>query len=70
MVGWHQLLNGHEFGKLWEMVKQGSLVCCSPWCCRELDMTKQLNNNKCQTWVRLRLGRAETRGCHEQRHSE
>ena len=24
---------------------QGSLVCCSPWGCRELDMTKRLNNN-------------------------
>ena len=21
MVGWHHRLNGHEFGKLWEMVK-------------------------------------------------
>ena len=21
MVGWHQRLNGHEFSKLWEMVK-------------------------------------------------
>ena len=24
---------------------QGSLVCCSPWGCRESDMTEQLNNN-------------------------
>ena len=22
---------------------QGSLVCCSPWGCKELDMTEQLN---------------------------
>ena len=25
---------------------QGSLVCCSPWDCKESDTTKQLNNNK------------------------
>ena len=24
---------------------QGSLACCSPWGCKELDTTKQLNNN-------------------------
>ena len=24
---------------------QGSLVCCSPWGCKESDMTEQLNNN-------------------------
>ena len=24
---------------------QGSLVCCSPWGCKELDMTERLNNN-------------------------
>ena len=23
---------------------QGSLVCCSPWSCKELDMTEQLNS--------------------------
>ena len=25
-------------------VGQGSLACCSPWVCKELDMTEQLNN--------------------------
>ena len=25
---------------------RGSLVCCSPWGCKELDMTERLNNNK------------------------
>jgi len=25
---------------------QGSLVCCSPWGCKELDVTERLNNNK------------------------
>ena len=34
-------LNGH----VKEIVKgQGSLVCCGPWGCKELDMTEQLNN--------------------------
>ena len=31
--------------KLWEMVKDESLVCCSPWGHKESDMTVQLNNN-------------------------
>ena len=25
---------------------QGSLACFSPWGCKELDMTEELNNNK------------------------
>ena len=30
---------------LWELViRQGSLVCCSPWGRKELDMTEQLNS--------------------------
>ena len=34
-----------SLSKLWEIVKegQGSLACCSPWGCKELDMTEQLN---------------------------
>ena len=41
MVGWHHPLSGHELSKLQEVVGegQGSLVCCGPWGCRELDMT-------------------------------
>jgi len=32
MVGWHQRLNGHEFGWAPGVGNgQGSLVCCSPW---------------------------------------
>ena len=39
MVGWHHQLNGHEFEKtLGDGEEQGSLVCCSPWGCKELDM--------------------------------
>ena len=44
MVGWHHRLNGHEFEQtLWVGDGQGSLACCSPWGCKELDMTEQLN---------------------------
>ena len=32
MVGWHHLLNRHEFGQaLGDGQGQGSLACCSPW---------------------------------------
>ena len=38
--------NGHELGQTLEDSEgQGSLACCSPWGCRELDMTWHLNNN-------------------------
>ena len=39
MVGWHHRLNGLEFEG------QGSLVCYSPWSCKESDTTEWLNNN-------------------------
>ena len=44
MVGWHHRLNGHGFG--WTPGVgdgQGGLVCCSPWCHKELDTAEQLN---------------------------
>ena len=31
--------------KLWDGDGQGSLVCCSPWACKEQDTTEWLNNN-------------------------
>ena len=44
MVVWHDRLNGHEFEQaLGVRDGQGSLVCISPWGCKESDMTKQLN---------------------------
>ena len=44
LVGWHYQLNGHEFEQtLGDGEGQGSLVCCSPWGCRELDTTQQMN---------------------------
>ena len=47
MVGWHHRLSGHEFEQAlgvadgWE-----SLVCCSTWGRKELDMTESLNRQK------------------------
>ena len=35
-------LDSTDRGKFQEMVKD---MCCSPWCCKESDITKQLNNN-------------------------
>ena len=44
MVGWHHRLDGHEFEQTLEDSEgQGSLVCCSPWDCKELDTTKRLS---------------------------
>ena len=43
MVGWHHRLNGHGFG--WTPGAgdgQGGLACCSPWGCKESDVTEQL----------------------------
>ena len=46
MVGWHHGINRHGFEHaLRDGEGQGSLVRCSPWSCKESDMTKQLNNN-------------------------
>ena len=42
MAGWHHRLNGHEFDQTLRDGKgQGSLVCCSPWGCKEWDATEQ-----------------------------
>ena len=44
MVGYHHWLDGHEFEKAPRVGDgQGSLACCSPWGCKELDMIKWLN---------------------------
>ena len=40
----HHQLNGHEFEQtLGDGEGRGSLVCCSPWGCKELDTTERLN---------------------------
>ena len=44
MVGWHHRLNGHGFG--WTPGVgdgQEGLACYSPWGCKELDITEELN---------------------------
>ena len=41
MVGWHYQHNGHEFEQAPGVGDgQGSLGCCSPWGCKESDMTE------------------------------
>ena len=48
MVGRHHRLDGHEFEQAPGVGDgQGSLVCYSPWGCKELDMTERLN------WIEL-----------------
>ena len=40
-VGWHHRLDGNEFEQSPGVGDgQGDLVCCSPWGCKELDMTE------------------------------
>ena len=47
VVRWHHLLNGHEFEQTpRDDEGQGSLVCCSPWGCKESDMTEQCTATK------------------------
>ena len=44
MVGWHHQLNGYEFEQApGDSGGERSLMCYSPWGCKELDMTEQLN---------------------------
>ena len=49
MVGWHHQLNGHEFEQALGVGDgQESLVCCSPWGCKQSDTIEWLN------WTELR----------------
>ena len=55
MVRWHHWLDGHVFEEAPGVGDgQGSLACCSPWGCKMLDMTEQLNLTepyKVQPWT-------------------
>ena len=52
MVGWHHWLNGHEFEQALRVGEgQGSLVCCSPWDHKALDVSKQLNWT--DSWLKI-----------------
>ena len=43
MVGWHHLLNEHDFEQTQGKSEgQGTLACCSSWGCGESDTTWQL----------------------------
>ena len=45
MAGRHHRCNEYELGQTsGDGEGQGGLACCSPWGCKELDMTGQLNN--------------------------
>ena len=44
MVGWYHQLDGQKFEQALGVGDgQGSLVCCSPWSCKQSDMTEWLN---------------------------
>ena len=41
-VEWHHQLDGHEFEQTpRDCEGQRSLACCSPWSCKEFDMSEQ-----------------------------
>ena len=63
MVGWYHQLNGHKFEQgLGDSVEQRGLACCSPWGCKELDMTERLNNNNNneKAWMLWELLKCDT----------
>ena len=42
VIGWHHQLDGHETPG--DSEGQGSLACCRPWGCKELNTTQPPNN--------------------------
>ena len=53
IVGWHHLLNGHEFEQTpGDSEGEGSLACCSPRAHKESDMTEQLNDNSVKNSIK------------------
>ena len=44
MVEWHHRLDGHEFEQVTGAVdRQGGLVCCIPWGCKESNTAARVN---------------------------
>ena len=53
MVRWHHRLDGHGFGQTpGNGEGQGSLACCSPWGCKESDMTERRNKSNMSYFMR------------------
>ena len=51
-VGWYHWLNGHQFDQApGDDERQGSLAYCSPWGCKESDITEWLKNNRWKTRI-------------------
>ena len=45
MDGWRHQCSGGELGQTsGDSEGQGGLACCSPWSCKESDVTERLNN--------------------------
>ena len=58
MVGWHHQLNGYEFEQTpRDSEGQGCLACCSPWSCKELDMTYDWTTTATDTTQRADVGK-------------
>ena len=48
-------LDGHEFEQApGDSHRQGNLVCCSSWVCKELDTTEWLKNNNKYKWKKAK----------------
>ena len=67
MAGWHHRCNGLDLGQAPGYGEgQGGLPCCSPWGCKELDMTGRLNKCDSSSQPQLvrkgKLLRVSTRG--------
>ena len=64
MVGWHHQLDGHEFEQAPGVGDgQGSLVCCGPWGCKELDTAERLNWSELGQLECLRASTPLANGC-------
>ena len=49
-VGWHQRLTDVSLSKHWEIVKEISLACCSPWDHKESDKTVTAQQQQEMRW--------------------
>ena len=50
-----------NLSKLGDSEGQGSLACCSPWGCKELDMTEQRNNS----WLPIQMQSDSRKALHQ-----